>query len=290
MNRSQYLADDHVREFLEWVRPKLSEDGAFVHEYVPARGAPWHCRSLFEAHERYQWPFRVRFSGETVTVGRTFEENQAVRDRLAGMLRTSLSDRVAGPFCEAAVAALRWGGVFPRNGARLLQLGDRIIVEFAGAASQLDPAAADTERIERVHLMNAGFTKVYSLLLGGFPVYDGRVGATLGYLARLYCEDAGLSAATDRLRFAWGVAKGTTPGAARKNRNPSSGTIHFPALRADVRLHTTCNLMAAWLLGEMSAAGRFGELPPQRRLRALESALFMVGYELPPGDGGPARA
>ena len=41
--------------------------------------------------------------------------------------------------------------------------------------------------------------------------------------------------------------------------------------------------MAAWLLGELSEAGRFGELPPVRRMRAIESALFMVGYELPLG-------
>ena len=289
MNRSQYLADPHVREFLAWVRPKLSQDGAFVHHYVPARGSPWNCRSLFDGYEHYDWPFKVALAGESAVRGRTFKENQAVLARLAQMLREGLSADDREQFYEAAIATLRWGGVFPRNGATLLQLGDRIVAEFAGAASQLDPAAADTERIERVHLMNAGFTKVYSLLLDGFPIYDGRVGATLGYLARLYCEDAAISRTPASLRFAWGVAKGSTPGEAKKNRNPSSGTIRFPALRADVRLHTRCNLMAAWLLGEMSAAGRFGEVQPHRRMRALESALFMVGYELPLGNRAPAR-
>ena len=44
------------------------------------------------------------------------------------------------------------------------------------------------------------------------------------------------------------------------------------------------NLMAAWLLREMSDIGRFGELTRERRMRALESALFMVGYELPLGE------
>lgn len=137
--------------------------------------------------------------------------------------------------------------------------------------------------------MNAGFTKIYSLLLEGLPIYDGRVGAALGYLARLYCEDAALEATPRALRFAWGIAKGTKPGDARKNRNPSSGAIRLPAFRADVRQHTRCNLMAAWLLSDLSGEGSFGELPPDRRMRAMESALFMIGFELPLGAPGVSR-
>ena len=36
--------------------------------------------------------------------------------------------------------------------------------------------------------------------------------------------------------------------------------------------------MAAWLLGPMSELGPFAELPIERRLLAVESALFMIGY------------
>ena len=89
---------------------------------------------------------------------------------------------------QGAVTTLHWGGVFPRNGTKLLQLSDGIVDEFVAAASQLEPAHADTDHIDSVHLMNAGFTKVYSLLLDDFPIYDGRVGAALGYLVRMYCE------------------------------------------------------------------------------------------------------
>ena len=238
LNRSQYLADPSVREFLEWVSPRLSQDGTFVHQYAPARGAPWGCRSLFDAYQRYEWPFSVTFPGEAVTKGRTLDENTVVLERLAKLLRSSLAVADDEAFYEGAVTTLRWGGVFPRNGTRLLQLGDQIVGEFAAASSQLEPTRADTERIDDVHLMNAGFTKIYSLLLDDFPIYDGRVGAALGYLVRMYCEEGALATPPGALRFAWGVAKGSAPGTAKKNRNPSSGTIRFPALRADVRLHT----------------------------------------------------
>ena len=44
------------------------------------------------------------------------------------------------------------------------------------------------------------------------------------------------------------------------------------------------NLRAAWLLGEASRLGPFGRILGSGALRALESALFMIGYSLPGTD------
>ena len=49
-----------------------------------------------------------------------------------------------------------------------------------------------------------------------------------------------------------------------------------------------CNIRAAWILGVVCREGRFGGLVQDRQLRALEAALFMIGYELP--WWSPARA
>ena len=57
--------------------------------------------------------------------------------------------------------------------------------------------------------------------------------------------------------------------------------MRFPRLPSNPELHTRCNLMAAWLLGDVANFDCFGRLEERRRLRALEAALFMVGYELP---------
>ena len=46
-------------------------------------------------------------------------------------------------------------------------------------------------------------------------------------------------------------------------------------------LWAECNVRAAWVLNAVSGEGKFGSLEPKRRLRALEAALFMIGYELP---------
>lgn len=53
---------------------------------------------------------------------------------------------------------------------------------------------------------------------------------------------------------------------------------------ASPRRWAECNVRAAWVLGAVRREGRFGSLPPRRRPRALEAALFMIGYELPRPD------
>ncbi len=56
----------------------------------------------------------------------------------------------------------------------------------------------------------------------------------------------------------------------------------FPRIwPAQLHKYAESNVKAAWLLGELSALGPFGQLAPAERLRGLEAALFMVGYEIP---------
>ena len=99
---------------------------------------------------------------------------------------------------------------------------------------------------------------------------------TAGYLVRLHCENAGLKEVPEPLSFRW------QPGRGIHNRNPSDSSLRFRQLNASApRQWAECNVQAAWILGALAREGRFGTLPRCRRLRALEAALFMIGYELP---------
>ena len=164
------------------------------------------------------------------------------------------------------------------NADTLRDLGRTALLAFCEASRLLDPPYADTSRLNGVRYMNAGWTKVYALMLDGFPIYDGRVGAAMGYLVQQYCTRIGLRQVPTLLCFRWGAARG------EHNRNPSMGSsLRFPGLTAKApRKWAECNVRAAWILSEVCGEGRFGDLPPGRRLRALEAALFMIGYELPP--------
>ena len=223
----------------------------------------WSCSSIWEAYENYWWRG-------------SFEANQANLDRLAADVRRARDGDDQDGFIEAASGILRWGGVMASNVATLRDLGGAALCTFRAASRLLDPSYADTSRLDGVRYMNAGWTKVYALMLDGFPIYDGRVGAAMGYLVRQYCTSAGLRQVPTQLCFRWGAARG------KHNRNPSTDSLRFPRLTAaSPRTWAECNLGAAWILGEVCREGRFGGLIPHRQLRALEAALFMIGYELP---------
>lgn len=64
------------------------------------------------------------------------------------------------------------------------------------------------------------------------------------------------------------------------NRNPSSGNYKFPLLRIDNYIEN--NIKANWLLKKVLLyPSEFKRLPLSKQLRALDAALFMIGYEIP---------
>ena len=118
--------------------------------------------------------------------------------------------------------------------------------------------------------MTSGFSKIYSLLVDGFPIYDSRVGCALASLVRLFCEETGRTAVPAQLRFALPPSQG------RVRRDPSSGPLVSPWIWSPGR-YAHSNVMAAWLLDALAATPPFSELGGDR-LRAIQSAMFMIGY------------
>jgi hypothetical protein len=120
-------------------------------------------------------------------------------------------------------------------------------------------------------------TKIYSLLVDDFIIYDSRVGAALGLLVVRYCQAQNLSTIPPLLRFPWAPANETNT-VAPKNRNPSIGNLCIGQIRR-AEEHVRWNLRASWLLREL--VGKSQQFSEQgNSLRALEAALFMIGYDL----------
>ena len=264
VKRDDYLDHECVRPFVEWLRQRVGDEEAFKHSYRMLKPAcDWRCSSLWEAHTNYCWR------------GKGFEDNQGILDCLAEDVRRAVCCDDRDGFVEAACRILEWGGV-RGNKSKLCELDQKALPTFRKAALLLDPSHADTSQLGEVHYMNSGWTKVYALMLEGFPIYDGRVGAAMGYLVKRYCAEKKLCEVPALLRFRWLAGRG------RHNRKPSAGSLWFPPLSAAYpRRWAECNVWAAWVLGEVACEGRFGKLCANRRLRALEAALFMIGYELP---------
>lgn len=131
-------------------------------------------------------------------------------------------------------------------------------------------------------LMNSGFTKIYSLFLDNFIIYDGRVGAALGLLVSSFCKENELSNIPQSLILAYGDARPTKLDTGLNRRNPSLEIYQFPRLANNALRNTEYNLKANWLLKEIieKTDTKFKKLDESIQLRAFKSSLFMIGYNV----------
>lgn len=274
VNRDQYLSDRSVKGFIEWMKPMLCSQGSFRHSYcVPGKGVVTFS-SIYDAFTQYEWG------------NADFNQTSKMLDCFAARLNAAADTNNPAAFRSTCEDILRWGGVLPRNQRRLEALGPGIVMAFKRAAAQLDPESADCRHLGNLqvpvargqrpaYLMNAGFTKIYSLMIPGFPMYDGRVGAALGLLSRSFCEASKPPLRSVPANLAFPRGQGQS-----RIRDASRGTLRYVSFNGRPLLQAEWNLKAAWLLGELCQHGCFGQLRKNQRLRALEAALFMIGYDV----------
>lgn len=281
MNRAEFLNDGKVIEFIEWLKPKIDKTGEFKHGYILQRpkGKGWSCVSIYDAYQKYSWPFNCTLPIEGVFKGTTFEESEEVLNKISRGLVNSLKDNDNERFRQYSLSVLQWGGVLNKNKDRINDMGDDLISYFKNAIVILDPDTTDTASDFNHIIMNSGFTKIYSLLVSDFIIYDGRVGATLALLVRLFIEDCGDFNIPKQLNFAYGNARVSKY---EKNvinrRNPSNDNIRFPQLTNNPILHIDNNIRANWLIKKVLEESMFCN--NENPIRKFEAALFMIGYDV----------
>lgn len=289
MNRSTYLDDPQVKTFVKWATNLVTGKWGLRHGWysprLESRGCKqFECKSLYDAYRRYCWPSTVtRADGSSVSV-RMFDETAALFDEIREELQDSVvrypaTDEQKDRFLATCIRIMQWGGINRHD--RLKQLGRDALPILIANARLLDPQHADTDRLKGFKYMKSGYSKIYSLIIDGFPIYDSRVACGLTSLIWLFSKESKLESIPLSLKLAVPEPRGT------QNRNPYG----FPFVRdgQDSR-YADSNVKAAWLLGALAEiGGEFGALPAQRRLLALQSSLFMIGYE-PLGKDAVRRA
>lgn len=278
MKKQAYLDTPIVQEFIQWIVPRISGEVAFEHTYTSSRSKQqWSCTSIYNAFENYSWRFSCNLPDSDKTSGNTFQESKAVLGAIEKGLRQALQQAESGDLLAYSASVLQWGGVLRSNYDYLENLGDGIDTFFESAVTRLDPETVDTNDDFSGLRMNSGFTKIYSLLIDNFVIYDSRVGAALGLLIRLFLEEKQIENIPNELKFAYGNARPTKGDTGPLNRrNPSQGSLKFPLLTNDDKKHIDHNIRANWLLKELAGQSTFSTEPSP--IRALESALFMIGY------------
>lgn len=259
MKRAEYLEDPDVSTFLGWATPIVTGESQLNHrgekdgvEFKTLADA-WHC---------YEW-------GD-----KDYEETTEFLGDLRARISESREEGKPEDFLKVATEVLSWGGVGGKNTERLEALGNEALPLLELNARLLNPETADLDRVKAVHPMNSGFSKIYSLMLDGFPIYDSRVACALGSLVRCFCEK------TDRQSVPESLAFGIPPDKAKADRDPSREALSFRKIYyGGTGLYARSNVMAAWLLDDLSRHGEFGKRGDDERQFALQSAMFMIGHE-----------
>ena len=267
MNQYEFLEDKEVKGFVEWAGHLVSGDWGMVHKWITQEryGGNFSCSNLYEAYRRYSWDGR--------SIGQTMDFFDDCRKEFEAVNDIATYDDKHKFLDIAKKIAVDWGGSKALNLNSSRNWGDIAPAQFqqhiGEIRQKLDPAKADTKELPVSLRMGAGFSKIYSALVPGLPIYDSRVACALSCLIRIYQQNEKVNVTGATLSFP--VPK-TQP---RKGKGPN----RCAGDSIDHGEYAEANLKCAWLLqGLLDRPGEFANVPEKRRVDALQSALFMLGY------------
>ncbi|WP_077048706.1 hypothetical protein [Pseudomonas sp. KK4] len=297
MHRDQYLgktsnanAGHVVRDFVVWLAANLRHPTLFAHQYTDRRtGDQWQFSGLEDACVQYHWKHKGALGSPA---GTSLSSNDAALTALGKALQDGIGKADDVEALAASSGVMKWGGVSAGN-VRWLTINSNGLAALlkSTAAAFASGNLAEPILLNANLRFNAGMTKVYSLLVQDFIIYDSRVAAALGWIVVKYCEAMKLTQVPAELAFAWAPAKEAPGAKSPKNRNPGRDDFFFPRLTNAVQ-HAEWNLKASWILAEaltLAGAENFAGFTSVAPLRRLESALFMIGYDLPQNGGCVAQ-
>jgi hypothetical protein len=287
----QYLLTACQYDFSQYLTQLwTSASGSFSHRYkvtthhswkdwIDRHGVrEWWCQSLSQANEHYCWPEKAA-PHDFASIAAELRKSLAADDDAAALLACKAIFAWGGVARKADDASLRWvqsqaqAGTLCRSILRALEL--------------LDPQCTEslTDFDAETLLMNSAMTKIYAAAApDNVIIYDGRVGAALGLLARSWLIANGEHTVPADLAFRWGP-NFKTKYQKEETRNPSKDGFIFTSLYTASSELPARNREWAELVRMSSRLLRATRESLSNQsytvtLGMLERALFMLGYDV----------
>lgn len=276
MNKQQYLAAPEITEFVSYFKQLLSgQQGSFIQNYVPEKNKskPFNILNFKEAFENYFWE------------GKDYNHSQNTLNELAKKLKDAIDTNNQTEALIHSLRVLDWGGVVVRHPVRWLVNAheDKLLCRKLIQCRAL----LDSDSDEGFELFDGNIelrsdsatTKLFSLISKRSVIYDDRVGAAMAAIARSFLSKSNAPKVPETLNFMRGSGK----------RNPSDKIYKFRNKKSG-ELHAISNLKTNWILEELAQSDGFivafnnsiniDSLSVSERMRMLEAALFMIGYDI----------
>jgi hypothetical protein len=298
--------DDDFKRFSHFFT-ELIDGNDFCHAYYDSdRKELIDLRSFEDAYDKYFFIISREIRDRYGLSDRNgYSENKFVLDALAKEIKAARSSSAAkGQKNEALVKACKelmvWGGTKNGNGRKIDDVEKTVglhwylkQVEEITKNCQYPFSTEQSRTFFKDHgcelVSNAGFTKIYSLAFSRFIIYDSRVCAAIGWLCLNHLK-SGKKPLPSALKFS------ILPGRGGDNRNPSFHHVRFPSgtgskmdvgddSRPTYHKHFDGNMRANKLVQYAVQNSRSKWLSAfgteSDKFRAIESALFMIGYDIP---------
>ncbi|MFZ4799114.1 MAG: DUF7669 domain-containing protein [Bacteroidia bacterium] len=263
INKYEYLEKQDVKNFINYFSKLINGEIDFKHQYFHKKSnRSYTFISFYDALLKYDW------NGDYI-------QNKKKLDGFEQDFKTAWQKNDSTLAKETAIKTLAWGGVLRSNKEIIegyFQLNN-LIENLTKYTEILTRDIISSDDLKNVP-MNSGFTKIYSLLNSNIIIYDSRVGAALGMFVKMYLEQNNISILPNELNFAYGVKKGET---GFSSRNPSTDKFLFDKLTNNNVLHSVNNIRANWILSSVLKKIKNKKF---KDLRAIEAALFMIGYSI----------
>jgi len=281
MTKQQYINSPIVLDFIEWVK-KCDQD--YAHSYFNRRTKKnWKCKSINDAFQKYNWSFK-NSEGDTKY---EYSDNEKELNMLSKYLKEAYKNKNIEDVFKYSSKICKWGGVLggvkSGNLKTLIENKSSLLEKYKNTEIAMCSPNTNDEKLTGIFNMNAGFTKIYSLLFDRLIIYDSRVGAALCKLVKDYCSIKGMNKIPNELKFGWSKSKEGSHALNPKNRNPGNvGKDEFPNFNSTSKknIHSKSMLRASWLIEKFITSTK-GKDNVSNKMREFEAALFMIGYDLP---------
>lgn len=291
MNRHQFLNDPDVIAFTDWLAPQLQTlpvNLAIPHHprFVPG-GVSVNVSGIDAVTAAYMWRSTGMANGN-------WESTTAHCSLLAETLRAAVATNDVAGTLEAAWKIIQWGGGHKKNGAYkfLQKLDNKLILYLKQTSQAFSITNADTNTIvQPVMAMNSMLTKVHAFLAtDGLPIYDSRVAVAIATLVETW-RQASIppdvltnTPIPDALHFPTVNARNSARATVLRRFPNAVKPKHIHAYNpTSAQTWSGAKLRLAWLMEalltkETPKGLEILALPD--RMRALEAALFMIGYDV----------
>lgn len=282
MNKSEYLSDPDVIDFVSWLKQNLETLNFKLNikssRFVPG-GIDKEVKGISKISKLYRWKAPGTGAGG-------LKETQSYIKSLSNRLKSSISEGTDQETLDICKDILRWGGnrnfnvgAFPFLNEKSDQSPPSLNSYLRETQRLLTLKNADTDSLDAIERMNAMLTKVHSFASpDGLPIYDSRVAACIttlvekwrqdGQIARDHTPPTLLFPCTDSSR---------TPDSAYDNVDRIQIITSSPNYS---KLWASAKIRTGWLiqsiLDDNNILPEFTDT--EERMRVMEACFFLLGY------------